>query len=106
LQDFGGIGHFKEECRDGRRVTLAHDLVQDLRFGARMIRKNPGFTAVAVLIWDSHRPKTAIFSFIDAVHAADLAGARPGELVVLNWRAAREPKTDMTHVARRLQRHP
>src|SRR5208283_1745895 len=46
---FGGIDQFKEQCRDGLGWRLVEEFVRDLHFGARTLRKNSGFTAVAML---------------------------------------------------------
>src|SRR5580658_1965279 len=50
LRSLGAITQNKEECRDMRRVNWMEDLAQDLRHGARRLRKNPAFTVVAVLV--------------------------------------------------------
>jgi predicted permease len=47
--DLGGIEQTKERCRDARRVNWIQDLMQDLRYGLRILRKNPGFASTVIL---------------------------------------------------------
>lgn len=49
LRELGAITQSKEECRDMRAVGWIEDLIQDLRYAARTLRKNPAFSIVSVL---------------------------------------------------------
>src|SRR6266403_4148271 len=45
---FGNVGLTEEDSRAVWRWAAVEDLSMDVRFGVRMLRKNPGFTAVAI----------------------------------------------------------
>ena len=47
--EFGSYQKYKDECREALGTRLLQELIQDFRYGLRQLRRNPGFTAVAVL---------------------------------------------------------
>lgn len=83
--EFGGVERAKEECRAARGVSFFDGLMQDLRFGARMLRKSPRFAATVVLILAMGiGAATAVFSIVDAVLLRPLP-YNGGERLVAVW---------------------
>ncbi len=67
-------------------------LLQDVRYALRQLKKNPGFTAVAIITLAlGIGANTAIFSFIDAVLLRSIPVRDSRQLVVFNWSALRRP---------------
>jgi len=83
LRSFGGVDQTKERCRDVRRVRVFDELWLDLRYGLRMLRKSPGFTAVAVVtLAIGIGSTTAVFGLVDCVLLKMLPVRNPEQLVL------------------------
>ncbi len=82
---FGGIDQFKEECRDGMSWRVVEDLFRDLRFATRVLRKNVGFTTVAMLTLAlCIGATTTIFSVVNALLLKPLPFPEPGRIVEIH----------------------
>jgi putative ABC transport system permease protein len=85
--EFGAAEQVKDECRDVRPARWAETFVQDVRYAWRNLRRNPGFTAVAVATLAlGIGGLTAMFSAFDTILIRPLPYADPDRLVMV-WDA-------------------
>ncbi|HEV2416673.1 MAG TPA: ABC transporter permease, partial [Terriglobia bacterium] len=85
LRNLGNITQTEERFYESHRWLWLDTLLQDLRFGLRQLRRNPGFTAVVVLsLALGIGANTAIFTVIDAVLLQSLPVKNPSQLVLLD----------------------
>jgi putative ABC transport system permease protein len=96
----GGAEQVKERCRDARGTRWLEDLAQDLRYGARMLMKNPGFALVAVITLAAGiAANTTIFSIADALVLRPFNFPNQDRLVMIWERGALDGGFDHGSVA-------
>ena len=87
---FGSFERATEECREARGLAPLEDILQDLRYAFRILRKSPVFTAVAVLtLGFGIGLNTTLFSVVDAVALKPIPVRDSGRVVRLErWFAS------------------
>jgi predicted permease len=98
-RELGNLGLVQEDTRATWSWTLLEQLVQDLRYGARTMLRNPAFTVLASLsLALGIGANTAIYSLMDALLMRSLPVPDPGSLVVLKWHITARKGTEGTVV--------
>lgn len=96
----GGVAQAMERRRDQRGLPWLEDLLQDVRFGARMLRRAPMVTAVALLTLTlAIGANSAIFSLVDPLLFRDLPVRDPARLVQFTFQYPGDPPLNMFGLA-------
>ncbi len=91
LLKLGGVEQTKEKYHERRGFPWLDSLLQDIRFGFRMLRWNPGFTTVAVITLAlGIGANTAIFSIVNTVMLRLLPVKDPRQLMLFTWDASKK----------------
>ncbi len=84
-ESFGGAEQMKEVYRERRGLPMIETLVQDVRYGLRMLARSPGFTALVVLTLAlGIGANTAVSSVVNTVVLKPLAYRDPDRIVTLS----------------------
>ena len=87
--EFGGVDRTKEEARDARGTAHLETLVQDIRYAARSLRNQPGFTlAVVAILGIGIGANSAVFTLVDGLLLQPLPMPHSDQLVIVGDPAA------------------
>jgi macrolide transport system ATP-binding/permease protein len=93
----GGLEQVRQKCREARGTRLLEELLQDLRFAVRQLRKNPVFTLTAILVFGlGIAASTAIYAFVNEALVKPLPYRNPSTLMALYERI---PVGDRYHLS-------
>ena len=95
-REFGGVEQIKERCREQRGLLWLDGAAKDLTYAFRMLRKNPGFTIVAIVsLAIGIGLNTAVFSIINTIFYQSIRGVpEPNRVLIFNDGSASLPQLE------------
>jgi hypothetical protein len=91
----GGITQLREINHELRGLPMLETFMQDIRYAFRMLRKNPGFTAIAVLtLAFGIGANSAIFTAVDTLALRRLPYSNPEKIITIGSREAHHPEAE------------
>ena len=94
----GGVEMTKQSYRERSTVPVIDDLLQDLRYALRQLRRAPGFTVtVALMLALGIGASVAIFAFVDAALLKPLPYRDPNRLVAVTEKVKLFPRANLSY---------